>query len=212
MKPTNEEPVSAPEKSAAQPANTAQPAPAKKSNKKLFIILGVVVFFLFILPGILFAVFVGYIANRGGENIVEDIAKSQGVDVDLDTKDGNISIKDKDGNEYSTKTGTDLPEDFPKEALALYSNKYTNTSRIKVGENTSWTVAIETNDSPASITSKVKEQLAAGSWAIQSESNSSDYNMIIAKKDPYSAVINYSQTDGKTTLTYTLSQTPAATE
>ena len=36
--------------------------------------------------------------------------------------------------------------------------------------------------------------------------------MIIAKKDPYSAVINYSQTDGKTTLTYTLSQTPAATE
>ena len=212
MKPTNEEPVSTPEQPTAQTANTAQNATAKKSNKKLFIILGVVVFFLFILPGILFAVFVGYVANRGGENIVEDIAKSQGVDVDLDTKDGNVSIKDKDGNEYSTKTGTDLPEDFPKEALALYSNKYTNTSRIKVGENTSWTVVIETSDSPATITAKVKEQLAAGSWAIQSESNSSDYNMIIAKKDPYSAVINYSQTDGKTTLTYTLSQTPTTTE
>ena len=212
MKPTNEEPVSTPEQSAARPTNAGQPAPAKKSNKKLFIILGVVVFFLFILPGILFAVFVGYVANRGGEKIVEDIAKSQGVDVDLDAKDGNVSIKDKDGNEYSTKTGTDLPEDFPKEALALYSNKYTNTSRIKVGENTSWTVVIGTSDSPATITPKVKEQLAAGSWAIQSESNSSDYNMIIAKKDPYSAVINYSQTDGKTTLTYTLSQTPAATE
>jgi cytoskeletal protein RodZ len=212
MKPTNEEPASTSEQPAAQTANTAQPAPAKKSNKKLFIILGVVVFFLFILPGILFAIFVGYVANRGGEKIVEDIAKSQGVDVDLDTKDGNVSIKDKDGNEYSTKTGTDLPEDFPKEALALYSNKYTNTSRIKVGENTSWTVVIETSDSPATITPKVKEQLAAGSWAIQSESNSSDYNMIIAKKDPYSAVINYSQTDGTTTLTYTLSQTPAATE
>jgi len=212
MKPTNEEPVSTSEQPAAQTANTAQPAPAKKSNKKLFIILGVVVFFLFILPGILFAVFVGYVANRGGEKIVEDIAKTQGVDVDLNTKDGNVSIKDKDGNEYSTKTGTDLPEDFPKDALALYSNKYTNTSRIKVGENTSWTVAIETSDSPATITPKVKEQLAASSWTIQTESNSSDYNMIIAKKSPYSAVINYSQTDGKTTLTYTIAQGPAATE
>lgn len=212
MKPTNEEQASTPEQSTTQPVNAEQSTPTKKSNKKLFIIIGVVVFFLFILPGILFAIFVGYVANRGGEKIVEDIAKSQGVDVDLNTKDGNVSIKDKDGNEYSTKTGTDLPEDFPKEALALYSNKYTNTSRIKVGENTSWTVVIETKDSPATITAKVKEQLAAGAWEVQSESNSSEYNMIIAKKTPYSAVINYGQTDGKTTLTYTLSQGPAATE
>ena len=212
MKSTNQEPSTTPAQPAAQKASTEQPEPVKKSNKKLFIVLGVVVFFLFILPGILFAVFVGYVANRGGENIVEDLAKSQGVDVDLNTKDGNVSIKDKDGNEYSSTTGTDLPDDFPKEALALYSNKYTNTSRIKVGENTSWTVVIETKDSPAVVSPKVKEQLAAGSWAIQSESNSSDYNMIIAKKEPYSAVVNYSQADGKTSITYTLSQSPAATE
>lgn len=180
--------------------------PEKKSNKKLFIIIGVVVFFIFILPGILLTVVFGYVAHRGGDKIVEDIAKSKGVDLDVNSKDGNVSFKDKDGNEYSSKTSKKLPDDFPKNEITLYSDNYTNTSRIKVGESISWSVVMETDDSPEMITQKVKDQLVAKSWEIQSESNSNDYNMIIAKKNPYSAIINYRQDGAKTILTYTISK------
>lgn len=176
-------------------SQTGVPIPPKGSgggsNKVVFIVLGVILF-CFIAFGVVVTAGVYYVKNRGA-NIVKDIAKTQGVDVesfDADAESGKISIKTKSG-ELTSEVGKELPDDYPVDLLPVYNGVIESTSRLNISDAKNWTVLINTDDDLKQIDTKVKEDLLSHGWEIVMEQDSDEQRVKTAKKEGSTAMISF---------------------
>src|SRR5690606_36891243 len=125
------------------PTPTESPQPAHTCNKKVFIIVTTVVVVFIVIPGLLFA---------GGALFVGKKLKDNGVNVNTDS--GSVTVKDKNGHEFSAGGSQTMPKDFPSE-VTVYKGNIVSSGRITNDGKTGWTVTISTPDD----TNKVGDSL-----------------------------------------------------
>jgi len=172
---------------------------SKNSNKKVIIIISVIVAIFFVIPAILFGLFIAFISNQ--------VANSPAKDINISSKEGVYEVKDKDGNSYSTGTNQKLSKDFPTSQISLYKGTTTSVSRISSNGKTTWMVTRQTSDNNEKISSNIKSTLDKMGWTIETEYSTGNGSGISATKEGYDAVIIYAtQDDGITNISYTISQ------
>jgi hypothetical protein len=185
-------------KPAANPSSAAPAAPAaaatnKKNTKTVLIVVAIVVFIFIILPAILFTVGALVIGKKLADN---------GVSVDSSSK--SVTVKDKNGNQFSAGGTQQLPADFPSN-VPVYSKNVVASGRTTIDGKTAWTVSVQTNDSPATITNNLKNAFSNNGWSISNQSTTNDGGYITASNGTHNVNIFYGTDNGKTTLLYTVS-------
>lgn len=192
----------------------AAAVPAKKSNKTLWIVLGIVLFFVVIVPGLLFAAAALWVNNNGSEKLTENVIesaleKSTGSKVDIDTKDGNVSVKSSDGdNTVSYGNDQKLPSDFPKD-ITHYIDGGDITfviSNKDADQKKSWSVTTKIDksydDTKAYFESKIA-QPEYESTSTYSFGNSVNY---YGSKSGYSVSVNITKGEDATSVSYLVSE------
>lgn len=196
-----------------QKTNTAEgaktvPPKRKTSGNKTLLIIGIVVIVLFVIPGIMLAVFLGWLASGdNAENLTESIVeRSTGSDIDINSNDGSFSISTDEGSVEVGGNQT-LPSDLP-EAVVVYDNQeivgvFTNTQ----DEDKFWSITAETNSAVDSVNSFIVDGYTDRGWTTESTSTfntSSTYNFSNGNLE---AVVTISPTDESTaSITYYVSQ------
>ncbi|MCA9339080.1 hypothetical protein KC939_01925 [Candidatus Saccharibacteria bacterium] len=177
-------------------SKSTKKGPSSKDKKLIIILVSVGVFVFIVLPIIFFAILM-MLATK-------TVKDTTGVDVNK----GTIEIKDKEGNSFSATSdeSKELPSDFPKSEITLYDGQRIATSRIVHDGKTSWTVTVETTDSLDKTSAAIKNDLKKDGWAIETEYETTNSSHVSAKKEGYSVVVTSLSQDGKTNITYVISQ------
>lgn len=185
-----------PAEAPAPAATKATPAAPKKDNtKKVVIIVAAVVGVFIVLPIIAFTILASVIGNKITHNGA----------IDVDSNSGTVSVKGKDGNEFTAGNNASLPKDFPKD-VDVYNDNVKTSSKITENGKTVWSVSVETNDSSAKVGPVLTESFTTDGWTASLNNNSADSGLMIAKKGDMQANIYYATKDGKTTIVYTVAQ------
>ena len=205
--------VKEPEAKTPTPKDKPAEATAKKSsnNKVLFVVLGLAVFFIIIVPAILFFVVFGVLKDKFGnqdkanKTISSLVESASGGNVKVDANGKEITVKGKDGTEISSAQR--LPTDWPA-AVFIYS-PYTVSGSYKTTSDgkTSWTVATTTTDSYDKVKSEIASKYAG--WTKSSEYEASGTTVAAYDNDMYSVVLTVSQpsaNESKTTVAYSVTQ------
>jgi len=139
----------------AQPAQQQTQQPAKKSNKTLFIILGVVgglIACVVVVAGI--GLYVASNAAKSGIKQLEEATKN--IEKDGDT----YKVKGKD-SESQFGDDVELPDGWPED-VAVYEGKMRSASTLRKGK--SFTASVVTSDSVSTITDFYKKQMEKDGW------------------------------------------------
>lgn len=190
---------------AKAPDVVAVPPKGKSSNKTLFIVLAVVAFFL-ILPGLIFGVAVFWL-GRGdnSEKAAEKIISSAtGSSVNIDSSNNSYSVKTKDGSEYSVGDKQDYADDFPNAVPKYPGGTVTSNLRTKNDSGTYWGNTVETSDGATKVVDYFKDKLSG--WSNEAEYSYNDSTSLSYKKDDLTLLLTVSETDGKTTISYSVNQ------
>lgn len=205
--PKDQTPTTKPESNKPAPQDAAKKA---KNNKNLIIIGGILVFVLFILPMLFFFIVFGVVKNKVNDVATEKtvtglIEGATGGQVKVDANGKEITVKGKDGTEFSSSQK--LPTDWPS-SVPIYS-PYTITGSFKASDNgkTGWNLATETSDSY----DKAKTGLASlySGWTKQSEYESNGTTLTAYENTTYNVMVSISQPDSSTkkvTINYTVTQ------
>ena len=155
-------------------------------------------------------VLVGAGCGKAAEKVQEKaIEQSTGAkDVDIN-KDGDVTVKDKDGNTLQVGSA-ELPDGWPSDLDPPSSVKLVAASTSTTNGKKSFIVSGETSDSFDDIYAGVKQQLESAGYEITSDNNTSSTDgkgaLITAKSSDFEAGVTIGQTDGKTTIFYTLTE------
>ncbi len=191
-----EAPKPAPAAETTKPeAPAAAPVAKKNNNKTVIIIVAVVVFFFVILPAIFFTVGAVFLGNK--------ISDETGVKVDSNSK--SVTVKDKDGNEYTAGETKTLPKDFPT-GIPVYDGDIEGSGKITTDGKTAWTVTMTTSDSVTKVSESQVKSFSTDGWTTSMNSDTSDGGLIIAKKGTLNVNTYYNTKDGKTAIVYTVSE------
>lgn len=202
--------------SAPVAGTTAVPVPAKKkSNKTLWIILSLVVFFFVIVPGVIFAAGALWLnsnnnAEKASENALESIiGKATDGKVDIDSKNGSFSVESKDGDSSVAYGDQKLPTDFPKDKIPYIKEKsvtfvLTSSSEGKKNWSVSTTVDKSYDDAVAYFEGKIVEP----EYQNTSTYGTSDSKSILGKNATHSLFITVTKgTNGDPTgVTYIVTE------
>lgn len=166
----------------------------KSSNKTLVIVL--VVVGALILVGVGGTFVVGMVLANMGKSMVENATGTT-----ITTNGGSTTIQSKDGTS-SISTSASLPDGFPS-SVPLYSGQtIVTSSKYKNGEDTSWSVTAETNDSAAKTVAGIKS-LYSG-WQQNSEAESDGTYSFYYTKGDLGVIMYVSNAAGKSTITYSV--------
>ncbi|MFN8019484.1 MAG: hypothetical protein U0P45_15380 [Acidimicrobiales bacterium] len=163
------------------------------------------------LAGVL--VLVGTGCGKAAEKVQEKaLEKSTGAkDVDIN-KDGDVTVKDKDGNTFQVGNA-DLPSDWPEDLKPPSSVKLAGAQTSTTNGKKSLIVSGETSDSFDDIYRGIKSQLEAAGYEITNDTNTSGASgngaIISATGSDWNAQITIGETDGKTSIFYALTQPDA---
>lgn len=195
-------PASKTEEQAPENASSSEMvSETKHSNNKVLIIVLAAIGVMVVL-GIASTFLVGSLFNnsKAGEKILETALNS---DISTD-KDGNTTIKSNDGT-YSASTEQKLPSDFPT-GIPLYPNqKIISSTKIKNDTEAYWSVSAETNDSAEGTSKKAKDIYSE--WDSESESEYNGVYISTFKKGDLKVGLSITETSGKATITYSVTQT-----
>ncbi|MDQ5972332.1 MAG: hypothetical protein QG553_491 [Patescibacteria group bacterium] len=179
----------------ATPATPAKPAGKNNTNKTVIIIVVVVVVLFVILPVLFFTV--------GAVMFGNELSKQTGVNVDSNSK--SVTVKDKDGNEFSAGEDKTLPKDFPT-GIPIYDGDIEGSGKITTEGKTAWTVTMTTSDSVSKVSESQTASFSTDGWTTSMNSDTSDGGLIIAKKGTLNVNTYYNSKDGKTAIVYTVSE------
>jgi hypothetical protein len=199
-KPTAESKTDVPKETVAIP-------PKKKSNKTLFIVLGVILVVFVVIPGILLTVGGLFLRDRlSNENVTESLIEgATGNKVDVNTKDGNFSVKSENGDS-SVSYGADqkLPEDFPKDKIPYLEEKsvgFVLTSDNESGH--SWSVTTTVDKSYNEAVAYFEERIKSPEFTDTSNFGFGESKTFYGKKDTYTVSVSISKSEqGDTTVSY----------
>jgi cytoskeletal protein RodZ len=192
----------------------AVPPPKKGGNKALIIILAVVGVVVLI-PIILLLIGGFVLKNKFGtpekaqKTIESSIRAGTDGKVDLNTKDGSVTIKGENGDSYSATSNNKLPDDFPKEIPFFKPNTVTASATTTTDGKKGWYVTAETSSKKEDVAKFFKDEFAKSDWTNSSTYDSGNDGMISAEntKTGITVSIVYSSADnGKVSVNYTASQ------
>jgi hypothetical protein len=185
----------------------AVPPKGKTSGNKTLLIIGIVVFVVFILPGIILALFLGWLASGdNAKNLTENIIEqSTGNSVDINTSDGSFSIETDEGS-IGVGNNQKLPEDLP-DAVAIYDNQeiigvVTSTQNT----NKFWSITAETEDAIESVKSSIVERYTNAGWVTEETSSFNTTTSYTFTKDNLRTLLTITQIDNKVNITYYVTQ------
>jgi len=195
-----------------EPTITSSPAAGKKSNKTLWIVLGVLLFVFIILPAIvislLFFVFKDKVSESISEGVVETaIEQASGNNVDIDANNDSFSIKSEDGNSELNIGGSDLPSDFPKNDVPFINPKEVTFSASSEQEGKKyWNVGTTVDQSYDEAVNFFKEKIAAPEYTDVGSYSFGESSTITGTKAPYTVSVSVSNSEGQTNVTYIIQQ------
>jgi cytoskeletal protein RodZ len=189
--------------------------PAKKSNKVLYVILGLVAFFV-VIPGILLTIGGVFLNSKFGsekaaEKTIESLVeRSSGGKVDVSTKDGAINITSKDGGD-SINIGSNqkLAADFPKDKIPFIAEKSVVFALNSTNDGKkSWSVTTTVNASVEEAKNFFESKIKEPEYTSTSSSGSADSQFITGKSADYDIVIVIAKTKDSpdTQVSYTVVQ------
>lgn len=203
-------------KTTATPEKVAVPA-KKNSNKTLWIVLGVVLLFFVVLPGILFTAGAVFLKNKvndpsTGEQLAESlIERAHGGEVDIEkNKDGSYTAKSEDGDS-SVGFGSDqkLPDDFPKSVSNYLGEKSIVFVLTSKNENKqTWSVTTTVDKSYADASSYFEGRIKAPEYTDVSSYGFGNSKTFYGKKDNFSVSVTVAEgNDGSdTTVSYIVTE------
>ncbi len=201
-------------KSAKQTAPAEKPtaaaaAPAKKSNKALWIVIGLIVFFVVVVPILLLTAGAIWFKNVGerklAENTVEGIVeRASGGDVDIDTKDGSVSVKTEDGDgSFSIGGNQKLPDDFPKNEIPYLKEESVSSTLSSTSEGKkSWWVTTQVNNSYDEAKGYFESNIAEPAYSDITNYSFGESTTFNATGSDYELSVTVSSNDGKTSVSY----------
>lgn len=191
--------------------------PKKNSNKTLWIVLGVILVVFVLIPGILLTAGGLFVKSKlsdekAGEKLAESLverASGGKVDVDAD-KDGNFSVKSKDGDS-SVGFGSDqkLPDDFPKGVSNYLSEKSIVFVLTSKNENKqTWSVTTTVDKSFADASSYFEGKIKDPEYTEVTSYGFGNSKTLYGKKDNYSVSVTVAEgSDGSdTTVSYIVTE------
>lgn len=182
----------------AKKSQNQKVAVSKHGNKTLVVVL--VVVGVLVLLGVLGTVLSGMFVK----NLFES---APGVKVE--TKgDGSVKVDMKAGG-VSASTEQKLSSDFPKDVPLYAGQKVVSSSKVKTGTGSAWTVVAEVSDSPSAAASKTKSLYEGAGWTTDSESETDGAFWQYYKKGQMEVNLYIATTDGKTNVTYSVTETTA---
>ena len=140
------------------------------------------------------------VAKKGVEKGIE---KSTGASID---SNGNgITIKDKNGNEYSAGQANSLPEGWPKDILPVPDGfKIVGSTKLKQSDGMSRSVSAQGKGDPEKIVASYKKRLTSAGYEIQTESQIGGMNSIAAKKGNTNVSVGAVGDSGSSDITVTM--------
>lgn len=140
---------------------------AGKNNKKILIIVGVVVGVL-ILLSIVGTLAAGYVFNKAVETGFE---AATGGQLDVDTNgNGELAFESKDG-QTTFQTGTEIPEGFPVAVPVYEDAKVVSSSSNASNGGKLYSVTLTSQDSPQQVFAFYKQTFASNGWKTLSTLN-----------------------------------------
>jgi len=199
----NETPVPAPD-AAATPLASETPGavvpPKKKSNKALWIIIGLVVFFFVIVPGIVFTAGAVWLNNNASDKLAENavegiVGRATGGQVDLDTKDGSFSVQNESGDStFSVGDDQKLPDDFPKNNIPYLKEKKVTFVFTTSNENKkSWSVSTTVSETFEEAKTFFADKIKAPDYTDISSYGFGESQTYYGVKAPYGVSVTVSQ-------------------
>jgi hypothetical protein len=184
------------------------PPKNKTSGNKILIIIGIVVVVLFVIPGVILAVFFGWLASGNNvENLTESIVeRTTGNEIDINSNDGSFSINTDEG---SVEVGGDqtLPSDLPEEVVVFNNQEIIGVFTSAEDGNKFWSITAETNSPVDSANSFIVKGYADKGWTTESTSTFNTSSTYTYSNDDLEAVVTISPTDESTvSITYYVTQ------
>jgi hypothetical protein len=192
----------------------AVPPPKKGGNKTLVIVLAVIGV-LILIPVVLLLITGVVLKNKFGtpdkaqKTIESSIKAGTNGKVDLNTKDGSVTVKGENGDTYSATSSSKLPDDFPKEVPFFKPNTITASASTTNDGKKGWYVSAETSSKKDDVAKYFKDEFAKSDWTNSSTYDSGNDGLISAEntKAGISVSVVYSTSDdGKISINYTVSQ------
>jgi ABC-type Na+ efflux pump permease subunit len=178
-------------------------SPKKKSKKTLWIVIGVIVVFFLVIPGILLAVGGSILKDKlddptTGEQIAEGlIENATGTDVNVDANDGSYTVESKDGAEsISVGSNQKIPDDFPKDITQYLPEK--SIVFVLTSENEgkkSWSVTTVVDKTYEEAVAHFKETITSPSYTDTSNFTIGETTTFYGKKDNKTVSITVSRAE-----------------
>ena len=197
------------------PTPSAAAAPAKKSNKTVWIVVGVLVFVFVVLPLMGLAAGGLFLKSKFGSQKATDktvsslLSKATGSDVDVSSSSGSVSVKGDDGTSASFGGTQKLPSDFPKSSIVYLTEKevtfvMTSTTDGKKTWSLTTTVSKSFDEASAYFDGKIKEP----DYTDVSSYGSGTYKYVSGKNSKYSEFVTISQSDSSkpTNVSYVITE------
>lgn len=113
------------------------------------------------------------------------VEKATGDKVDIDSKDGEFSVKTEDG-EFSTSQK--LPEGFPKD-IPLIDGTIRQATSAKEGKKLGYSVMITPKANASAVPAEVRSKMTAAGFKPSSEQSVSAYQMLMFERAPWSVAV-----------------------
>jgi hypothetical protein len=190
--------------------------PKKKSNKTLWIVLGIVLVVFVLLPAILLTVGGIFLKDKLDDpntsaSLIEGIVeKSTGENIDINAEDGSFTAKSEDGDSTIGFGDQKLPEDFPKD-LANYipEKKVTFVITSKNENKQTWSVTTTVDKSYNDAVKYFEGAILTPDYTETSTFGFGNSTTFYGKKSGTSVSVTVSKADdenGDTTVSYILTE------
>lgn len=118
----------------------------------------------------------GKVADKVGKKVTEKglektIEHQSGGKVDIDSDDGGLRMKTKDGSEYQLGSGSKLPDDWPKLLALPEGFKVAMSTTMQIDESPRSTVTATGKGDPKKIYTTFKKRIESAGYEIDSESS-----------------------------------------
>lgn len=196
----------------ATPVQSASIPVKKKSNKTLWIILGLLLFFFVIVPGILLTAGAFWLKNAStdklAENAIEGIVeKASGGQVDIDSSNGSFSVESENGDSsFSVGDDQKLPSDFPKDSIPYIKEKAVTFVLTSTNEGKkNWSVTTSVDKTFEATKAFFEDRIKSPDYEDVSSYGFGDTQTYFGKKLPYSVSVTITQgsdSDNEVSVTY----------
>ncbi len=143
--------------------------------------------------------------ERAEEKVAEGILGSltgTDIDIDSDSKDGKITIKGENGEEFIIGgSETELPDDFPSDVYVI-DGDIESVGMIKTNEGSIVTFQMNLTDNLTELVKEVKEGMETKGWESKMTMESGNESTMVYAKDEINTMIVFSKQEEKVLVGY----------